>query len=443
MEQSAEEIVATSDSRAVRMAFDERNAGYLRPVLMLLVALFAVSLIVWLTRSRWVHAAEDWGMVAIDVALVYALGETRTDRFSRFVRDHLSAMVIASMTLQSAAGLILAPRSIDAAIPWAMMFPWFMIGFRLLPLELTLLHGTLCAMSVINALFVPKERAPLIAASIFMNLFAFGLGAYLSRRRRREVLGVWRERRRHAAEVVRMRDELQYAREIQLSMLPDAPPSLDWVDVAGISIPATEVGGDYYDYFVVGDRLAIVSGDVAGHGLASGIVLATLRSGFTLLRDSLTDPAAVLARLHDLVSETSRRRTLVTCAVLLLDPIEKRATIANAAHPPVIVKRGNNVETIDIYTPPLGVKLAFEVAKREMTIEPGDVFVLHTDGVYEAMNERGDSYGVDRLVSLIASSRAFTAGELRDEIVRDVDVFRGSEKQRDDITVVVATIRAC
>jgi sigma-B regulation protein RsbU (phosphoserine phosphatase) len=240
-----------------------------------------------------------------------------------------------------------------------------------------------------------------------------------------------------------MRDELQYAREIQLSMLPDAPPSLDWVDVAGISIPATEVGGDYYDYFVVGDRLAIVSGDVAGHGLASGIVLATLRSGFTLLRDSLTDPAAVLARLHDLVSETSRRRTLVTCVVLLLDRVEKRATIANAAHPPVIVKRGNNVETIDIYTPPLGVKLAFEVAKREMTIEPGDVFVLHTDGVYEAMNERGDSYGVDRLVSLIASSRAFTAGELRDEIVSDVDVFRGSEKQRDDITVVVATIRAC
>ena len=443
MEQSAEEIVATSDSRAVRMAFDERNAGYLRTILMLLVALFAISLIVWLARGHWVHAAEDWGMVALDVALIYAMGEKRGDRFSRFVRDHLAAVIIASMTLQSVMGLVLSPRNVDGAIPWAMMFPWFMLGFRLLPLELVLLHGALCATSVVNAVFVPKEKAPLIAAAVFMNLFAFGLGAYLSRRRRREVLGVWHERRRHAAEVVRMRDELQYAREIQLSMLPDAPPSLDWVDVAGVSIPATEVGGDYYDYFIVGDRLAIVSGDVAGHGLASGIVLATLRSGFTLLRDSLTDPAAVLARLHDLVAETSRRRTLVTCAVLLLDPKEKRATIANAAHPPVIVRRGNTVQTIDIYTPPLGVRLAFDVAKHEMTIERGDVFVLHTDGVYEAMNDRGESYGVDRLVALIASSRAFTATELRDAIVRDVEVFREREKQRDDITVVVATIRAC
>jgi len=443
MEQSAEEIVATSDSRAVRMAFDERNAGYFRMILMLFVALFFISLIVRLARMQWMHAVDDWAMVALDAVLIYLLAETRAGRAAKFVRHHLTAVIMAAMTLHSAVGLILSPRSADSAIPWSMMLPWFMIGFRMLPLELTLLHGALCATSVINAVFVPKEKGPLIAAGVFMNLFAFGLGAYLSRRRRREILGVWHERRCYAAEVVRMRDELQYAREIQLSMLPEAPPSLDWVDVAGVSIPATEVGGDYYDYFVVGDRLAIVSGDVAGHGLASGIVLATLRSGFTLLRDSLTDPAGVLARLHDLVAETSRRRTLVTCAVLLLDPKEKRATIANAAHPPIIVRRGNSVETIDIYSPPLGVKLAFEVAKYEMTIETGDVFVLHTDGVYEAMNDRGESYGVDRLVALIGASRAFTAGELRDAIVRDVEVFRGREKQRDDITVVVATIRAC
>src|SRR6185295_3706760 len=160
-----------------------------------------------------------------------------------------------------------------------------------------------------------------------------------SRRVRKAVLRVWHERRVHADEVVRLRDELRYAREIQLSMLPEAPPPLDWVDVAGVSIPATEVGGDYYDYFVVGDRLAIVSGDVAGHGLAAGIVLASIRSGFTLLRDSLTDPARVLRRLHDLIAETSRRRTLVTCAIVLLDRGKKNATIASAGHPPVIVRR--------------------------------------------------------------------------------------------------------
>src|SRR5439155_1073047 len=81
----------------------------------------------------------------------------------------------------------------------------------------------------------------------------------------RKILTIWTEPRRHAGEVVRSRDELNYAREIQLSMLPDAAPQIDWLDVAGVSIPATEVGGDYFDYFDVGGRLAIVSGDVAGH----------------------------------------------------------------------------------------------------------------------------------------------------------------------------------
>jgi hypothetical protein len=443
MEQTAEEIVATSDGRAVRMAFDERNASYLRTLLMLLTAFFAIALIVMLARQRWTHAVEDWVMVAFDVALIWSLGETRTDLVSKFIRDHLPAVIIVAMTLQSVLGLISSPRNADGAIPWTLMFPWFMLGFRVLPAELTLLHIAICATGVVNAMFVSKEKPPLIAAAIFMNLFAFAFGASISRRRRRDLLGVWRERRRHAAEVVRMRDELHYAREIQLSMLPDAPPALDWVDVAGISIPATEVGGDYYDYFIVGDRLAIVSGDVAGHGLASGIVLATLRSGFTLLRDSLTDPARVLGQLHDLVAETSRRRTLVTCAVLLLDRAERRATIANAGHPPVIVRRRDGVEAIDLFTPPLGVRLTFEIASREMPIETGDVFVLHTDGVYEATNEQGESYGVDRLVALIAATRDDSATALRDAIVHDVERFRAKEKQRDDVTVVVATIRAC
>src|SRR5207237_3836179 len=180
-------------------------------------------------------------------------------------------------------------------------------------------------------------------------------------------------------------------------------PKLAWVDVAGVSIPATEVGGDYYDYFMVGQRLAIVSGDVAGPGLASGIVLATRRSGFTLLRDSLDDPARVLRRLHELIAETSRRRTLVTCAVLLLDPETKRATIASAGHPPLIVRHNGNVEALEIFAPPLGVKLDFDVPVRELQLQAGDVFVLHTDGIYESTNANGESYGLDRMLSLVAT----------------------------------------
>jgi sigma-B regulation protein RsbU (phosphoserine phosphatase) len=261
---------------------------------------------------------------------------------------------------------------------------------------------------------------------------------------RKDIVADWRERRRHAQEQLRMRDELQYAREIQLSMLPDSPPSLDWIDLAGFSMPATEVGGDYFDYFVIdgekGDRLAIVSGDVAGHGLAAGLVLAALRSGFTLLRDSLHDPAAVLRRLHTLVAETTRRRTLVTCAVLLLDRTTKRATLASAGHPPIIMARDGVAESMNLFAPPLGVRLPLNVPQREMSFLAGDVFVLHTDGVYEATNHAGENYGIERIESIVREHAGLRAYEICDAIVRDVQLFRGGAPQSDDVTVVVAKI---
>jgi hypothetical protein len=443
MEQTAEEIVATSDDRAVRMAFDERNLGWFRVLLMLSVAYATIALIVMLAHGRW-RAIDPAANLVLDILLLCAVSDRFGQaRVSRFMRAHLSAVIISAMALQSVLGIALSPRSQDAAIPWITAFPWFMTGFRMAAVELTLLHGSLLAIGIISALLQPHDTGALIAATTFMNVLPLTFEAIASRRLRRSILNGWRERRRHAGEVVRMRDELQYAREIQLSMLPDAPPKLAWVDVAGVSIPATEVGGDYYDYFIVGERLAIVSGDVAGHGLASGIVLATLRSGFTLLRDSLDDPARVLRRLHELIAETSRRRTLVTCAVLLLDPETKRATIASAGHPPLIVRRNGNVEALELFAPPLGVRLELDVPVRELPLQTGDVFVLHTDGIYESTNANGESYGLDRIVSLVADTRDASASELREAIVNDVERFRGSEKQRDDITVVVATILAC
>ena len=443
MEQSVEDIVRTSDDRAVRMAFDERNLGWFRIMLMLTAAYAAVVLIVGIARGRWMQLFEPAASLTLSVSLLFALSDRRRDAaVPQFLRAHLPGVIIGAMALQTAFGVSM-PHSNNSAIPWTTMFPWFMLGFQLLSVERTLLHGSLCTIATINALLLPRDRAPMIATAVTMNLLALGFGMLSSRRRRREILAAWRERRVHAGEVLRMRDELQYAREIQLSMLPEGPPDLPWVDVAGVSIPATEVGGDYFDYFVVGDRLAIVSGDVAGHGLASGIVLATLRSGFTLMRDSLTDPAGVLRRLHHLVAETSRRRTLVTCAVLLLDRKTRRATIANAGHPPLIVRRQNGVEAIELFAPPLGVRLSFDVASREVPFEEGDTFVLHTDGIYEATNEHGESYGIERLVMSLRHMNIAGAAELRDAIVGNVERFRGSEKQRDDITLVVATIRAC
>jgi sigma-B regulation protein RsbU (phosphoserine phosphatase) len=274
-----------------------------------------------------------------------------------------------------------------------------------------------------------------------INAMTLGVELFTSRRMRKEVVSDWADRRTHAREQIRMRDELRYARELQLNMLPECAPKLDWVDICSISVPATEVGGDYYDYFVDRDRVALVCGDVAGHGMASGLVLSAIRSGFTLLRDSLTDPAAVLQRLHDLVAETSRRRMLVTVSVVLLDRASRRATIASAGHPPVILRRASGgVETIDLFAPPLGVRLPVEIPQRRIDIAPGDVFVLHSDGIYETRGADDEVYGMERLTRIVDEHAGETAESLRDAILDDVARFRGKAEQDDDVTVVVCRV---
>src|SRR5205085_10096462 len=301
------------------------------------------------------------------------------------------------------------------------------------------------AVATVEGLLVwQKSRMPLIAILVIAttsNAIMLLVSFVSARRFKRDFLGRWRAEHESAVDRARMRDELHYARELQLSMLPSNPPDLPWLDVAAISLPATEVGGDYFDYFPISDRrLAIVCGDVAGHGLGSGIVLAALRAGFTLLRDSLDDPVYVLRRLDELVTETSRRRMLVSLAILILDEERHVATVASAGHPPLIFRnRDGASEAIEMFSPPLGVKLRQVLVTREIPFAEGDAFILHTDGIYEASNARDDAYGFDRLTQL-ASRTTGDAAAMRDAIVADVASFRGAVPQADDITIVVARV---
>jgi sigma-B regulation protein RsbU (phosphoserine phosphatase) len=180
--------------------------------------------------------------------------------------------------------------------------------------------------------------------------------------------------------------------------------------------------------------------------MASGLVLAALRSGFTLLRDSLHDPAAVLQRLHTLVAETSRRRMLVTVSVVLLDRTNNTATIASAGNPPIFIRRTGvdgaepTIETINLYAPPLGVRLPVQIPQRRIDIGPGDVIVLHSDGIYETRNANDDVYGLDRIAHLILEQGGGSAESLREALLADVAAFRGAREQDDDVTLVVCRL---
>jgi serine phosphatase RsbU (regulator of sigma subunit) len=459
---SIDDVVRTSDEDAVRQRFAQRNRVWLT---FLLIFFAFASLITAVNNSDEKTPADvliavaNLGVIAFGLFVMrFAAREDRTGnqslvRAGAWLRRHTNAVSLAYAAAQYAVSLFLGKED-DSFLGWIMTFPLLMMGFRMLVSELVMLHGYLIAGALLMTLLGGEKarEMPIYISMIVINALALTTELYMSRRMRRQTVSEWTSLRTQARVQMRMRDELRYARELQLSMLPECAPALDWADICSISVPATEVGGDYYDYFVdpTDDRrVALVCVDVAGHGMASGLVLAALRSGFTLLRDSLHDPAAVLQRLHTLVAETSRRRMLVTVSVVLVDRTNGTATIASAGNPPVFVRRAGpegaegckpSVETINLYAPPLGVRLPVEIPQRRIDIHSGDVIVLHSDGIYETRNADDDVYGLDRIAEVIRDQGGGTAEELREALLADVAAFRGTREQDDDITLVVCRL---
>jgi hypothetical protein len=439
---SLDDVARTSDDAAVRAHFDAATLSALR--------LF--SIIFFLTAFP--HLAEATTVFRIVLAFtaivaavltMVAVRKKATNRLARFVKARPRGAAMVVLVAETALLVTFhADLHNPAMLVFAMIASMMAIFFRLLPAEHFLLHGSLSAIALTAALFWSSTNgiASSVVAQTVMNVIALVVAQLISRRVRRRVTDEWIVKRASAREQIRMRDELRYARELQLSMLPECAPSLDWADVCSISIPASEVGGDYYDYFVASDHMALVCGDVAGHGMASGLVLAALRGGFALLRDSLRDPAHVLARLHDVVAQTSRRRMLVTLTIVLLDRKTRRAIIASAGHPPVLVRRADgSVSVIELFAPPLGVRLPIDIPQVQFDFQPGDVFILHSDGIYEARDASEEVYGFDRLERVVKQHGDQAAEAIRNAILTDLAEFRGAREQDDDVTIVVCRIR--
>lgn len=281
----------------------------------------------------------------------------------------------------------------------------------------------------------------------FLLLFS----RFLYRRRVGAFLEAWQRARRRALEGLRMRDELDQARRIQLSMLPQHDPYSAWLDIAGGSQPATEVGGDYYGYFELGPgRQAVVVADVAGHGVASGLLLAGVRGCLVLLHDGgdpveLEAPAAILGRLDRVVRTVGGRRTFVTMVYTLFDRQEGRLTLAAAGHPPLLRWRPDGtIEEIALPSLPLGTALGrHSFPEDSRRFAPGDVFVFATDGIAEAVDPAGVIFGEERLHAAIRRvAPGATAAEIRDALLEELARFLGEGEVQDDVTLVVVRVKS-
>ncbi|HVT45825.1 MAG TPA: PP2C family protein-serine/threonine phosphatase [Thermoanaerobaculia bacterium] len=332
----------------------------------------------------------------------------------------------------------------------AFVLPFVLMLLRLRPSQRLALTATIAITGIWTGAGLQSQEegstAPLIVMIVMFNAIFTSIGHHLTARARTEFVLGWRSVASRERERVRMREELADARKIQLAMLPAASPAVDWIDIATVSLPATEVGGDFFDFFELGEgRLAIVIGDVAGHGVASGLVLAGIKSGLFLLQEELQRPIIAMEKLNRLVRDWVRWRMLVSLLVAVADPSTRRLRVVSAGSPPLIhySPAQDSARTVGRGALPLGTRLAIHYSEDEVEMTEGDEILLYTDGASELMSRTGEIFGEERLIQSLrgASSRA-SAKSLRDRILEDLSHFKADSEQKDDITLVVARIRS-
>lgn len=238
---------------------------------------------------------------------------------------------------------------------------------------------------------------------------------------------------------VRVRDELQVARELQADLLPHDVPALPGYLFAHSYRTANEVGGDYYDLTPLADgRFAILVGDASGHGMAAGLVMAIANATLKTALDLDPDPVRVLSTLNRTLCRTGNRRTFMTVFYGILDPRTGRLDYVCQGHPFPVLRRADG-RVAELAGPggfPLGLREPLELQARAVTLEPGDLLALYTDGLAEAVDPQGQhAFGFDRIAAIVGEGGPPQAVHDR---IRDVfDRHVGGEPIRDDLTLLV------
>ena len=238
---------------------------------------------------------------------------------------------------------------------------------------------------------------------------------------------------------VQFQQDLRRAREIQLAMLPSEPLSLEWLSVCGRSEPATVVGGDYYSHFALPDgRVAVVVGDVAGHGFYSSLLVATVSSVLQLQVRHDPSPVAVHQVLHQTVRNYRHTRMLMTLVYLVLDPVSHSLQMVNAGHhyPYLYRKCDDRWDALEFSTLPLGSLLDADVTVHTEEWQSGDRLFLYTDGVTEMEDAQGNLFGFSGLAQFLSGSQYLAADEMVKHLYASLDEHSGTDAPQDDVTAV-------
>jgi serine phosphatase RsbU (regulator of sigma subunit) len=241
------------------------------------------------------------------------------------------------------------------------------------------------------------------------------------------------------AEKERLQSEIAIAADIQRNLLPREGPDHEGVSFSAHFEPTASIGGDYYDVFKLSPtRLAVAIGDVSGHGLSTGIVMAMVKAALTTLIEEGADEASVFRRLNDLVHRSTERRAFMTLAFTVFDLERGVVRHTNAGHIyPYVLRQDGTVTSLDAPSLPLGVRHEFTVQTVESKLQEGDTVVYVSDGIIEAQDEQGEPLGFDQLEALLRASTGSTASEIRDAVLSAVKHHAGTRPADDDRTIMV------
>ena len=241
-----------------------------------------------------------------------------------------------------------------------------------------------------------------------------------------------------AVEQERLRRELELSRLIQTEMLPRAPLRLGAAEIRGVSVPAREVGGDFFNYFALPDgRLALLVGDVSGKGVSAALLMANVQATLRARLPHESDLAQLAAHLDREIDETTPGAVYLTLFLGILDSTREELRYVNAGHNPQFVLHGAGGVTVMAATGlPIALYPGQPYTEEGVSVRPGDLLFFYTDGLVEAEDEHGDFFGIERLQALLEQERAHGVDAVLERVEMAVRQFRGTHELSDDATMM-------
>jgi sigma-B regulation protein RsbU (phosphoserine phosphatase) len=253
------------------------------------------------------------------------------------------------------------------------------------------------------------------------------------------------ERKRAERELRENKEQFRVAREIQQRLFPKCSPDLPGFNIAGASYPAEATGGDYFDYLpMVNSRLGIVVGDVTGHGVGPSLLMAETRAYLRVLAHRREDVGEILTRTNKVLAEDVGAERYVTLFVGRLDPATRALVYASAGHPAAYIldAQGEVKTKLPRTGVPLGIHADTQYqSSKEFLLDRGDMLLLLTDGLEEAMSAEDTFFGIDRVIEVVRTHRAEPAQQIVEALYQAVRRFAGNAPQLDDVTAIVVKVK--